>query len=242
MVDFDSFFWWIVTYTAAMQVHVPVTTESLKKAYRRISKFYDLVFGKIFHPGRETAVQHLHCRPGDRILEVGVGTGLSLEMYPSSVSVVGIDISNDMLSYARRRIKEETLPQVEALIQMDAQNMSFPDNSFDKVIAMYVASVVPDPTQLVREMKRVCKPEGTLIVLNHFQNEHRLVRRFEGLLQPFSKYIGFHPDFPLDQFLQRSAFQVITKVPVNLLDYWTVLVGFNDKKISAKHFTGQKSS
>lgn len=207
-----------------------VTSETLVKAYRRYARYYNLVFGWIFHPGRETAIQHLHCKAGERILEVGVGTGLSLELYPKGVKVVGIDLSKEMLDKARIKAKDEELTQVEDLLQMDAMNMSFPDDSFDKVVAMYVASVVPDPQKLVDEIRRVCKPGGMIIFLNHFQNQNPVVRTAEALVQPMAKYIGFHPDFPLSEFLEKTNFKVTTTVPVNLLDYWTVLVGYNDKK------------
>jgi phosphatidylethanolamine/phosphatidyl-N-methylethanolamine N-methyltransferase len=206
-----------------------VTSETVKKAYRRYARYYDLVFGAVFHPGRNIAIEHLHCKTGDRILEVGVGTGLSLGMYPADVKVVGIDLSADMLMHARRRLGQENWPHVEALLQMDAQQMSFEDNSFDKVVAMYVASVVPDPSKLVQEIRRVCKPGGEIVFLNHFQNKNPIVRQMEAVIQPLARYLGFHPDFPLSQFLDETGFKVDTAIPVNLLDYWTVLVGTNEK-------------
>jgi phosphatidylethanolamine/phosphatidyl-N-methylethanolamine N-methyltransferase len=209
-----------------------VTSETIKSAYKRYARYYDLVFGAVFHPGRKTAIQHLHCHSGDRILEVGVGTGLSLKLYPSDVKVVGIDLSQEMLGQAQARVAEENMAHVEYLLQMDAQEMTFPDNSFDKVAAMYVASVVPDPNKLVQEIRRVCKPGGTIIFLNHFQNQNPIVRRAEAMIQPLAKYIGFHPDFPLVEFLTKTNFKVSTAIPVNMLDYWTVLIGKNDKKKS----------
>lgn len=207
----------------------PVTSETVQKAYRRYARYYDLVFGLIFHPGRKTAIEHLHCKSGDRILEVGVGTGLSLPMYPEDVKVVGIDLSADMLKRAREKVQAEKIKQVEDLLQMDAQKMEFADNSFDKVVAMYVASVVPDVGQLMREIQRVCKPGGEIVFLNHFQNKNPMVRKFESWIQPLSRSIGFHPDFPMQEFLEKTGFQVTTAIPVNLLDYWTVLVGHNNK-------------
>lgn len=207
-----------------------VTSDTIKNAYRRYARYYDLVFGKVFHPGRQTALEHLHCRPGDRILEVGVGTGLSLGMYPDYVKVTGIDLSQDMLDIAKARVSDEGLTQVESLEQMDAQNMTFEDGSFDKVVAMYVATVVPDVEQLVNEIRRVCKPGGTIIFLNHFQNKNPLIRRGEALIQPLAKYLGFHPDFPMEDFLRRTGFEVTVAIPVNALDYWTVLVGFNEEQ------------
>lgn len=207
-----------------------VTSETVQKAYRRYARYYDFVFGNIFHPGRHTAIEHLHCETGDRVLEVGVGTGLSLPLYPKDVKVVGIDLSKDMLKQAEEKVAEEGLDHVEGLYQMDAQQMTFEDNSFDKVVAMYVATVVPDVEAFMSEIRRVCKPGGTIIFLNHFQNKNPLIRQAEALVQPLAKYLGFHPDFPLSEFLNRTNFKVTTAVPVNLLDYWTVLVGTNDKQ------------
>jgi phosphatidylethanolamine/phosphatidyl-N-methylethanolamine N-methyltransferase len=181
----------------------------------------------VVHPGRTTAIEHLHCKPGDRILEVGVGTGLSLGIYPPDVRVVGIDLSSHMLDRAKERALG--LPQVEDLILMDAQKMTFSDNCFDKVVAMYIASVVPDVGQLVREISRVCKPGGEIVFLNHFQNKNPLIRKAEAVFQPLASYLGFHPDFPLEEFLSKTDFKVTTAIPVNFLDYWTVLVGENDK-------------
>ncbi len=205
----------------------PVTTESVEKAYRSYARYYDMIFGAVFHPGRKTAIEHLHCRPGDRILEVGVGTGLSLSIYPRSVKVVGIDLSEPMLAQARERAIG--LPQVESLTVMNAQEMTFEDNSFDKVIAMYVASVVPDVTKLYEEIRRVCKPGGEIIFINHFQNKNPVIRQLEAMIQPLAKTLGFHPDFPMEEFLAKTGFEVTTAVAVNTLDYWTVLVGFNNK-------------
>lgn len=210
-------------------MEIMITSESVQKAYRRYSHFYDIVFGAIFNQGRRTAIQHLQCKAGDRILEVGVGTGLSLSMYPQDVKVVGIDLSSDMLARARKKVSEESLAQVEELIQMDAEAMSFADNAFDKVVAMYVASVVPDVSLLAKEIERVCKPNGTVIYLNHFEHQNRFIRSAEMLVQPLAKYLGFHPEFPLKEFLEKTGFKIKEKIPVNFLDYWTVLVGHNKK-------------
>ena len=211
-----------------------VTSKTVEAAYRRYARYYDLVFGAIFHPGRNTAIEHLHCKNGDRILEVGVGTGLSLSLYPKEVKVTGIDLSVDMLKRAEKKVETENLSQVEGLFAMDAQRMTFPDDSFDKVVAMYVASVVPDVTQLVNEIRRVCKPGGEIVFLNHFQNKNPLVRKGETLIQPLAKYIGFSPDFPLEDFLDKTGFQITTAIPVNFLDYWTVIVGQNQKSSKIK--------
>ncbi len=128
---------------------------AIEQAYRRYARFYDVCFGAVFQPGRRAIVDTMDCGCGERILEVGVGTGLSLPLYPQDVNVVGIDISRHMLAQARVRVARDRLANVAELVVMDAENMAFEDDSFDKVVAMYVASVVPDPGRLVDEMRRV---------------------------------------------------------------------------------------
>ncbi|MFW6191205.1 MAG: class I SAM-dependent methyltransferase [Thiohalospira sp.] len=136
--------------------------ESVKAAYRRWARIYDVVFGPIFHPGRRHVVEALGAQPGERVLEVGVGTGLSLPLYPRGVKLTGIDISREMLDVAERRVERDGIREdVEAIREMDAEAMDFPDDAFDRVVAMYVVSTVPDYHRLVREMRRVCKPGGT---------------------------------------------------------------------------------
>ncbi|HWR88281.1 MAG TPA: methyltransferase domain-containing protein [Acidiferrobacterales bacterium] len=201
----------------------------IEKVYRRYAKRYDFYFGALFQPGRKAVINRMHCRPGERILEVGVGTGLSLPLYPSGVQVTGIDISEAMLARARARAARDQLEQVAALLRMDAEHMDFHDDSFDKVVAMYVVSVVPSPAQLVAEMRRVCRPGGELYIVNHFQHANPLVAGMERLLAPLSRLLGFHPDFPLENFLQETGLEVSERIPVNVLGYWTLLRARNNK-------------
>jgi phosphatidylethanolamine/phosphatidyl-N-methylethanolamine N-methyltransferase len=169
--------------------------EAVKAAYRRYSSIYDAVFGPVLQPGRKAVLDALGLRPGERVLEVGVGTGLSLPLYPPSVTLTGIDLSSEMLQKARARAR--SLPNVEALLEMNAESMSFPDRSFDKVVAMYVISVVENPQRLLDELHRVCKPDGEIFLVNHFHSENPLIRAFERGLARFSDKIGFHADFEL---------------------------------------------
>ncbi|MBS1246178.1 MAG: SAM-dependent methlyltransferase [Proteobacteria bacterium] len=201
----------------------------IEKVYRRYAKRYDFYFGALFQPGRKAVINRMHCQPGERILEVGVGTGLSLPLYPSGVQVTGIDISEEMLARARARAARDQLEQVAALLRMDAEHMDFRDDRFDKVVAMYVVSVVPSPAQLVAEMRRVCRPGGELYIVNHFQHAHPLVAGIERLLAPLSRLLGFHPDFPLENFLQETGLEVSERIPVNALGYWTLLRARNNK-------------
>jgi phosphatidylethanolamine/phosphatidyl-N-methylethanolamine N-methyltransferase len=203
--------------------------EDTLRTYRLFSGSYDLVFGPVFHPGRKDAVRIANDRPGQRILEVGVGTGLSLPHFRRDARVTGIDVSAEMLAKARRRVERQKLAQVEALLLMDAERMSFEDNAFDAVLALYVASVVPDPARLAAEMRRVCKPGGTIVIVNHFASENALMRFVEKRLAPLAGKIGFHADFPLDRFLAMSGLQVRETRPSNLFGYWKLLRCVNAK-------------
>ena len=171
--------------------------ESVKAAYRRYAAVYDAVFGPVLQPGRKAVVQALRLRPGERVLEVGVGTGLSLPLYPRDVTITGIDVSREMLEKARRRVARRRLANVEALLEMDAERMSFPDASFDKVVAMYVVSVVERPARLLEELHRVCRPDGEIFLVNHVRSDNRFVAAVEKGLARFSDKLGFRPDFEL---------------------------------------------
>ena len=206
-----------------------MSIEAIQKTYRRYAPRYDFIFGALFHPGRKAVIDYMDCRPGERILEVGVGTGLSLPLYPKSVHVTGIDISEEMLARAIRLRQREGLENVE-LFTMDAENMSFEDNQFDKVVAMYVASVVPNPVQLVEEMRRVCHPDGELLFVNHFHSARPVIRNMENLLMPLSQKLGFNPGFSEPEFIKDTNLKVSRSRPVNLFGYWKLLQAHNDKQ------------
>lgn len=206
--------------------------EAVQKVYRRYAAGYDIYFGALFEPGRQAVLGKMGCQPGDRVLEVGVGTGLSLPHYPRGVEVTGIDISREMLARARARRRRHQLDRV-TLQRMDAESMDYADDSFDKVVAMYVVSVVPNPIRLVEEMRRVCRPGGELFIVNHFHHDNPLVGGVERLFAPFSRLMGFRPDFSLEDFVRETGLEVIERAPVNLLGYWTMLRCRNDKRVVA---------
>src|SRR5215470_11494649 len=185
------------------------------RTYRLFSGSYDIVFGPVFHPGRKEAVRIANDRPVQRILEVGVGTGLSLPHFRPDSRVTGIDVSEEMLAKARRRAQRLQLSHVEGLHVMDAENLEFADNSFDAVLALYVASVVPNPARFAAEMRRVCRPGGTIVIVNHFASEDDIMRRVEKLLAPLAGFIGFHADFSLDNFMKVSGLSVREIKPSN---------------------------
>jgi phosphatidylethanolamine/phosphatidyl-N-methylethanolamine N-methyltransferase len=203
--------------------------EDTLKTYRLFSGSYDLVFGPVFHPGRKDAVRIANDRPAQRILEVGVGTGLSLPFFRGDARVTGIDVSAEMLAKARRRVERRELKQVEALIEMDAEKLSFADNSYDAVLALYVASVVPNPARFAAEMRRVCKPGGSIVIVNHFTSQNRVMRFIEKRLAPLAGKIGFHADFPLAPFVAVSGLAVREMRPSNLFGYWRLLRCVNVK-------------
>lgn len=179
--------------------------EAVKAAYRRYANVYDALFGPVLQPGRKAVMQALECRPGERVLEVGVGTGLSLPLYPPFVRVTGVDLSREMLEKARTRVRRRQLANVEALHEMDAEAMDFPDASFDKIVAMYVVSVVEKPARLLSELHRVCKPQGEIFIVNHVRSAHPLVGAVEKSLGRFSNQLGFHPDFELHDLVNGSG-------------------------------------
>ena len=195
--------------------------DAVKAAYRRYASFYDALFGPVLQPGRKAVLEALECRPGERVLEVGVGTGLSLPLYPPFVRVTGVDLSREMLDKARARVQRRSLANVEGLHEMDAHAMDFPDASFDKVVAMYVVSVVQEPARLLRELHRVCKPDGEIFIVNHFQSENRIIGGIEKALSGFSSTLGFHPDFKLHEVLPAGHNGEVSMSRVNL--FWKII-------------------
>ena len=179
--------------------------EAVKAAYRRYANVYDALFGPVLQPGRKAVLEALKCRPGDRVLEVGVGTGLSLPLYPADVRITGIDLSREMLEKARTRVNRRGLANIEGLHEMDANAMAFADASFDKVVAMYVVSIVQEPAKLLRELHRVCKPDGEIYMVNHVRSANPIIGAVEKSLARFSDHIGFHPDFDLHSLVNGSA-------------------------------------
>ena len=191
----------------------------MKTAYRRYAGFYDALFGPVLQAGRKAVIEALDCKPGHRVLEVGVGTGLALDLYPAGVRVVGIDVSREMLDKARRRVAKRGFTHVEALLEMDAEAMSFADASFDRIVAMYVLPVVPDPGRLLTELHRVCKPDGEIYLVNHVRSENPVIGAVEKGLARFSDKLGFHPDFELRDVLNGHELVQIERV--NL--FWKVM-------------------
>lgn len=168
--------------------------QTVERAYDRWAPVYDLVFGKVFGRGREAAIRATN-RIGGRVLEVGVGTGISLPQYASNIGVFGIDISEGMLRKAQRRVDKLRLTNVEGLAVMDAENLDFPDRSFDVVMAQYVVTAVPNPEACLDEFARVLKPGGELILLSRVSADGGVRHVIEKRLMPITRPLGFRTEF-----------------------------------------------
>jgi phosphatidylethanolamine/phosphatidyl-N-methylethanolamine N-methyltransferase len=171
---------------------------SIVEAYRRWAGVYDTVFGGISSNGRLRAVALVNRLAGKDVLEVGVGTGLALPHYNADKRVTGIDLSKDMLRKARERTREDALGNVQALHEMDAEATSFDDDSFDIAVGMFVASVVPNPRRLLAELRRLVRPGGDILLINHFAAAKGPRWWLERAMAPASRALGWHPDFTMD--------------------------------------------
>ena len=172
-----------------------IDREGVEKAYGRWAPVYDLVFGKVFDAGRQSTIAEAD-RIGGRILDVGVGTGLSLSNYARSTKICGVDISEPMLRKAQQRVRALKLTNVETLAVMDAKNLAFRDSFFDAVVAQYVITAVPDPEGTLDEFVRVLKRGGELILVNHIGAEKGLRRFSELAFAPLARRLGWRPEFP----------------------------------------------
>jgi len=207
--------------TRALSV-TAVENQFVERVYEKLANVYDIVFGPTLHPGRLVAVDRMGIRPNDRVLEVGVGTGINTSLYPSNCQVTGIDLSSSMLEKARERVAREHLRNVR-LLEMDAASLTFADDSFDIVYAPYLVSVVPDPVKVVREMHRVAKPGGKIIVLNHFRSANPILSRLERAISPFTVHIGFKSDLDLPGFLAQADLKPVSIQKVNFPRIWSLV-------------------
>jgi phosphatidylethanolamine/phosphatidyl-N-methylethanolamine N-methyltransferase len=212
--------------TRALSV-TSVQTDFVEKVYQNIAGLYDYTYGPTLHPGRLEAIKKMAIRPGKHVLEVGVGTGINLALYPSNCRVTGIDLSSKMLAKAQGRIDSKGLQHCE-VAEMDATKMSFADDSFDVVYAPYVISVVPDPVAVAREMYRVCRPGGRVVILNHFKSANALMGRFETAISPMTVHIGFTADLDLPAFLKQADLRPVSIEKVNVPKMWTLVTVVKD--------------
>lgn len=206
-----------------------ISKHGVEKAYARWAPIYDFVFGKVFEAGRSAAIEAAGkaCPPGGRLLEVGVGTGISLPGYPSNIRIVGMDLSEPMLRKAHERVVTQKLVNVETLAVMDAMRMAVPDHSFDVIVAQYVITAVPDPEATLDEFARVLKPGGEIILVNHIGAESGLRRLFELGFAPIARRLGWRPEFPFARLANWAArhggMRIVERRPLPPLGHFAMI-------------------
>lgn len=202
-----------------------MSVATIKKIYDRYAAFYDFLFGVIFNQGRSLCVDKINrvATEHARVLEIGIGTGLSLPLYRGDLQITGIDISEKMLRKAEEQRDKHHLNERVLLKVMDAEHLEFADNSFDFIVAMYVASVVPDVDAFLQELLRVAKPTAEIIFVNHFASENRVVHFLEEKFAYVNNLVGFKSDFSMDTLLNSKQLKLLDARKVNLFGYWKLL-------------------
>jgi phosphatidylethanolamine/phosphatidyl-N-methylethanolamine N-methyltransferase len=198
--------------------------ESSRRGYRLFAPLYDLVFGASLQHGRRVAVAALDCRPGEKVLELGIGSGLSLALYPADAEVVGIDLSEEMLALARRRLARLPARAPRTLLAMNAERLELADASFDKAIVLFAIAGLPDPVRALRELRRVCKPGARLVIANRFRSASGRLRVLDVLLSPLFRLLRYRADLDGEAIVRAAGFELLESRPVNLFGYSTVLV------------------
>lgn len=203
-----------------------INKSSVERAYALWAPVYDLVFGAVFHAGRRASIAAAE-RIGGRILEVGVGTGISLPAYARTNKLVGVDISVPMLRKAKERVEAESLKNVEALSVMDAAKLALPDQSFDVIVAQYVITAVPDPEGALDEFARVIKPGGEIVLVNHIGAENGPRKLFEACFAPLARKLGWRPEFPFkrltDWATRHGGVRVLERRPMPPLGHFSLI-------------------
>ena len=207
--------------TRALSV-IAVENHFVERVYEKLASSYDLFFGPTLHPGRLVARDRMGITPGSHILEVGVGTGINTSLYPKNCQITGIDLSSSMLDKARERVARERLRHVR-LLEMDAAKTTFADDTFDIVYAPYLISVVPDPVRVAREMRRICKPGGKIIILNHFRSTNPVVATLERMISPLTVHIGFTADLDLHGVLAQAQLTPLSIEKVSFPPIWSLV-------------------
>ncbi|RLA88641.1 MAG: class I SAM-dependent methyltransferase [Deltaproteobacteria bacterium] len=203
-----------------------ICSRYMERLYSFYSPFYDFFFGKLLEPGRRKAFRYLSRRPGQKILEIGIGTGSSLELYPPYSRVVGIDISPGMIEQAQKRAQGLNNGSEIKLMVMDAAQLDFPDDHFDAVVASYVITTVPDPHQVCREIVRVARPGGQIIAVNHTRSENGwYLGRVEDILAPLCVPIGFTTDLDVLKVMRETGIHIQSTVKCNLLNLHRIIMG-----------------
>lgn len=206
---------------------IAIENDFVEGVYHKLAKVYDWIFGPILHPGRLLALDRMGIARGDRVLEVGVGTGINTPLYPYNCHVTGIDLSASMLEKARARVSCKGLSHVR-LMEMDAAHLKFADESFDIVYAPYLVNCVSDPIGVVQEMRRVCRRGGKIVILNHFRSANPVLSRLDRALSPLTVHIGFKSDLDLPGFLAQADLRPVSIEKVSISRLWSLVICVKD--------------
>jgi phosphatidylethanolamine/phosphatidyl-N-methylethanolamine N-methyltransferase len=204
------------------------------KIYSEFAPLYDKIFGKIFYSRLERVIEDLEIPPGAKVLEVGAGTGTSFPAYPSHCEVIGIDLAPDMLARARQKIEDHGWHHLKVM-EMNALSLDFPDNTFDYVMAFHVVTVVPDPIRMISEAKRVCKPGGSIVIVNHFTSDVPVLGSMTEALDPLTRKLGWRTNLRLKPFIAAADLSVERAYKLSKTSLYTVVLG--SKSRNGRHFT-----
>lgn len=200
-----------------------MTEEATSPLYDLWSKFYDQTFGRLVHKRQIRAIEQVRANPGETILDIGVGTGMTIEHYPRDITIVGMDLSGGMLAKAARKVRKEGFDHCR-LIQGDAMDPPFAEHSFDHVILTHVVTVVSDPVKLMNWAQRLVKPGGRIVILNHFLSTNPLIAWFESTLNPIFVKIGWRSDLSLEECLEGCKLDVQYNFKMARFDLWQIVV------------------
>lgn len=199
------------------------TKEDVVKCYKWYAPFYDWLFGKVLQPGRDAIAQEIKNIHPENILEIGVGTGLMLPLYPEKIHITGVDISQAMLDQAAEKIQLDYAEYI-SLMKIDGENLPFADHQFSCVVIPYTYSVTPNPEKLIFEARRVCKKNGFIVIVNHFSGINSRWKFLEKLAAPLAKKIGFHSHFPYDKYIESVDWKVLKSYSVNIFNLSKVVI------------------
>lgn len=202
--------------------------EEIRKIYSRYSPVYDILFSQMFSPRIRLGLEKIGIEKGDRIIEVGIGTGLSLPLYPDSCEVVGIDITRKMLEKAKKKKDKFGLGNVH-LFEMDGENITFSNDSFDHAVLPFVMSVVPEPEKMVSEIKRITKKNGKIIIINHFCSQSPIFSKIEKFFSPFFLKLGWKSGLPIELLSNHCNLYIEEVFKKNRLDPWFIIHAINKK-------------